>query len=644
MDERDAARYVPGPGEKAAIAEILAGDRASLLFVHGPGGIGKSTLLREIARRGTEAGRDVHLADGRAYASDPGALAAVLEDAATATHPLLLIDAYEWVASIGGTLRARILPMLSTTGRAVIACRRPPEPEWWTHGWDAVMTTLSLSRFDEERGRALMARHGVLDADHQNALLEWADGLPLALAVGADATRSAADVNLASPNIDDALADALLLRVTGGLTDVQREILEVASVAPMIDARLLAAALPDVDAEAGERWLRDLSFAEFTGSRVRIHERLAEATRRRLVALDPGREREVRRRVADELTRRALQGHPEMVAEIINLVDDPAIQAAFGWGAARRTQVDGPRDDDTAALEAHIGGAGWWPGIRRFLEEAPDCVHIARDASGEIVGLAIVTTPGRAPTWIDEDVILGPWIADARNRAAGGDVLFFRSTVDLTEGGDPSVLSALNLAALQRSGLTNLRWIYGHAVADDLEAQELSAALGAVVVPELEVRDGGRTIQCHIIDHGPGGIVAAARALVYADLGLPAPGVIAAPVGSVDVEDVRLILRAFHDPVALADLPQAAGPSISARADGLRAWITEGVEAAFGPSPDERLLHDAIVLRYLTPDGTHQRTAHDLHLSRSTYFRRLSDALQRLTRYLTDPSGDTEPA
>ena len=54
---REQAVFVGRAAELRIIDSLLTDDPpASVLLVHGPGGIGKSVLLREIRRRGVEAG------------------------------------------------------------------------------------------------------------------------------------------------------------------------------------------------------------------------------------------------------------------------------------------------------------------------------------------------------------------------------------------------------------------------------------------------------------------------------------------------------------------------------------------------------------------------------------------------------------
>lgn len=640
LSARDARRFV-GRARELALVERLLGDEPhpSVLFVHGPGGISKSTLLREAVRRGRLAGYDVQAIDGRDAAADAGALTRALDRLEGAARPpLLVLDSYELIAAIGASLRSTILPALPASTRVLIASRSAPEPGWAQDGWEALTLSLALGRFDDADARALLRRHGVTDRRRGASLLRWARGLPLALAMGADATLASGAVALRALDDDRALAGALLQRLAGDeLGGADRDVLAVAAIAPAVDARLLAAALPRVDADHAETWLRSLSFAASAGTRVRIHERVAAALRTELRALDPLRERDLRRRIGDHLHDRAATAQPGMIAELIGLIDDPAVRWGFALDVGDRYRIDRARAGDAAAAAAALGaGDARWPALERYFEQAPERVIVARDARGGLAGFAITATPASAPAWVGEDAVLGPWVAHAREREPDGNALLWRNTFDLTGAEGSPVVGLLNSAGIQLSGLPNVRLVYGHADPDDAAAQELSRAIGAVAVPQLEARDGDRVVECHVVDHGAGGILAATRALLYRDLGLPPPAAPREPVTSGVVRDA---LRAFHDPLALAASPLAEGATVDARAASVRALVRDALAAAFGDSDDERLQRATLERGYLDGAGGHARAALALSMSRTTYFRRLAEASERLARYVAARRG-----
>jgi TPP-dependent pyruvate/acetoin dehydrogenase alpha subunit len=66
-----------------------------VVLVHGPGGIGKSALLRQVADRGRAAGWTPVLVEGRDLPPVPDAIEDALADAHQFERPLILIDTYE---------------------------------------------------------------------------------------------------------------------------------------------------------------------------------------------------------------------------------------------------------------------------------------------------------------------------------------------------------------------------------------------------------------------------------------------------------------------------------------------------------------------------------------------------------------------
>jgi hypothetical protein len=104
-----------------------------------------------------------------------------------------------------------------------------------------------------------------------------------------------------------------------------------------------------------------------------------------------------------------------------------------------------------------------------------------------------------------------------------------------------------------------------------------------------------------------------------------------APSGCDDVPTaVRDALRSLRLPHVLARSPLATGDGVPARAESVRALILAAVEDAFGDTHDERLLRRVLVRGYLDPAASQERAAVELHLSRSSYFRRLRIASERV--------------
>jgi hypothetical protein len=193
---------------------------------------------------------------------------------------------------------------------------------------------------------------------------------------------------------------------------------------------------------------------------------------------------------------------------------------------------------------------------------------------------------------------------------------------------------------LLRSGLRNPRYIFLPINPRHAGAVAFAAAIGARPVAGLDVTVGALHLECHVADLGPGGALGAVRDVVYLEMGLPPP----IPL-SVPVDAVREALRDLHDPVRLGSSSLASlidpGPAASRaeRAGRVSGWLRDATDMAFGESDDERVRRQIIEQTFWKPSGNHGATARELHLSRATYFRRLSEATERLSVWLSDHLG-----
>lgn len=101
-----------------------------------------------------------------------------------------------------------------------------------------------------------------------------------------------------------------------------------------------------------------------------------------------------------------------------------------------------------------------------------------------------------------------------------------------------------------------------------------------------------------------------------------------------DPEEIRRALRQFHRPADLATSSLATGVGVEARARSVRELIERATDECFGEAEGERLLRDVVRAAYLQADGGHTRAMRSLNLSRTTYYRRLAEATDRLVSHL----------
>lgn len=148
----------------------------AVLYVHGPGGVGKTTLLAMFAELVAGAGRPlVHLDARTVEASPPGFRAAAGEVAAGS---VLLLDTYELLAPLDDWLRESYLPSLPDDVLVVLAGRSPPAPGWVADlGWRDLVRVVSLRNLRPGESRAYLSARGVTDA-RQDSVVAFTHGHP----------------------------------------------------------------------------------------------------------------------------------------------------------------------------------------------------------------------------------------------------------------------------------------------------------------------------------------------------------------------------------------------------------------------------------------------------------------------------------
>jgi len=140
-------RFVGRTAEIQAFrSALLAGELPFVAFhLHGPGGVGKTTLIAEFAQIGEEVGRAVVRIDGRNIEPSPAGFLSALGHAIGTERvdlpavverwpagAVLLVDTYELLAPLDEWLRQTFFPQLPAQSLFVIAGRDEPAAAWRT--------------------------------------------------------------------------------------------------------------------------------------------------------------------------------------------------------------------------------------------------------------------------------------------------------------------------------------------------------------------------------------------------------------------------------------------------------------------------------------------------------------------------------
>jgi hypothetical protein len=385
----------------------------NLLFLHGPGGIGKTALLDQYARIAAKMGRPVLRLDGHDIHASPHGFALALssalglaagEDPIPALFrlraPVLLIDTFEALEPIEGWIRDRLLPLLPADTVTVIAGRNPPSDQWRSDpGWADLSRIISLRNLRPEESRALLAARGVPPERHED-ILRFTHGHPLALSLAAEVARQghiAADLTTAGLEV---LGPLLERFVAGTPSPLHRQALEAASVAYRTTQATLTAALgiPQGDETARElfEWLRGLPTMEQGSRGLFPHDIVRDALFDDLRLRDPEQLRRLSRRIARLessrfLNSRGTEQHTAFWAMMYVRRHLPSAGPFFDWSVLGQVFAERARPEDREGILAMVKeheGAASAEVAARWLQQQPEAFSVFRSVGGEPAGFA----------------------------------------------------------------------------------------------------------------------------------------------------------------------------------------------------------------------------------------------------------------
>jgi hypothetical protein len=242
--------FVGRGAERALFASALggAGQGFAVLYLYGPTGIGKSTLLRQLADDAAATHRPVVHVCGSAIGASVAAFTEAASQALSDPRAVLMIDAFERCGELEGWLRERFLPQLPEGVLVALTGRQPPEPAWrfdpcWS-GALLVRRVGDLSRFEADQ---LLKLRGIPDGVRES-VLAFAGGHPLALSRAADMARRCCDSSASSARRTDEVLQALVTELIDTVPSPDhRMALHVCAHADTTSEQLLRAVVPGND-------------------------------------------------------------------------------------------------------------------------------------------------------------------------------------------------------------------------------------------------------------------------------------------------------------------------------------------------------------------------------------------------------------
>jgi DNA-binding winged helix-turn-helix (wHTH) protein len=303
-------RFVGRAAEMAELGNALAVESGGtqLCFVHGPGGIGKSTLPERLKGDARRAGIVCACIDASAMAPTPTAIvAAIAEDlaliettttlqdiGAAMTHAdcrLLLIDSFDALGDTSGWVREKLLPALPAQVRIVLAGRNAPDTLWTTHPlWSGAMRCIQLGSLSPEESSHLLEAHAVDKAAHQ-AIVELSHGHPLALVLLAAEMQKHG--RIPSSLGRDTVRELIKRCASGAPTPLHRSALEVSARARTTTVALLAEVVDPLQASILFNWLSEQCYMNVGATGLSPHDLVRDVIDEDLRWRDPEGSREL---------------------------------------------------------------------------------------------------------------------------------------------------------------------------------------------------------------------------------------------------------------------------------------------------------------------------------------------------------------
>ncbi|MGY1673574.1 hypothetical protein [Geodermatophilus sp. SYSU D00710] len=667
------AAFVGRHAERELVAATLAGDPgAAVVFFHGPGGIGKTALLRRVVLDAEASGVTAVVVDGRAVTPSPDGLLAALaeelglpagEDPVPALHDLgrllLVVDTFERCSGLQGWLRERLLPRLPADALTVVAGREPPESAWrFDPAWQGLLRVVALRNLPPDDATGLLAARGVPPPVREEAL-RFAGGHPLALCLVAEtASASGVPVPAAGPGGPDLLRVLLERIVDEAPSPQHRAALEVCAHARVTTESLLRAALPEAEADELFRWLWGRSFVERAADGLHPHDLARDVLDAELRWRDPDRYADLHRRIRahllDRHRRNPLDGARTWRDLMFLHRRNPVFAPFLTWDVEDGVYPDTPGAADRAALLAMTRTAEGDESARvlaHWLDRrAGGCTVYRRAGEPGPVGFALhlrLSEPDPADLATDP-VVAAAWAhVDATGPLRPGEQLdvlrtfvvpgsyqrpspvMDRIQIDCAHGWTSPPGPALSFLVLADPGFWAPQMAYidhhpaGQATvggrpftlfAHDWRAVPMAEWFGALA--GLELAGDGRP---------------AAPAVDP-----PQRTVLSAPEFAAAVRDA---LRSARRPGDLGRNPLCRSRVVTdaargrAPAEALADLLVEATDSLAGDPRDARL-HRAVATTFFRGVPTQEAAAERLGLPFSTYRRHLGSGIERITAWL----------
>lgn len=675
--------WLEASSNQAAVSDSR--EAFSVLWVYGPGGIGKSTLLRAFADVARNAGYLLAQIDGgRVMPTPDGIRAAVWESLAAgidapgdpglgqlpAKPSVIMIDTAERLTPVESWLREEFLPALPAETRVIIAGRRAPDAAWRSDlGWHDLLRVIALRNFSPDQTRALLEVEGI-STELLDQVLALTHGHPLAVSLLIDAVRRSgpgADIPATLQDLPDVVTALLNQLVDQARSARHRGALQVSAHAAVTTEPVLRAVLGADPREASDLWdwLRGLTFMEETPAGIRPHDVARDVLEADMRRRDPETYADLHRRLRGYLIEqvKSSAGSPDALqhasADLVFLIrDHPVAGARWDWealGEAPGRLVEPGDIDVILNLTSATQGEEQARLAAHWLNRQPEAFRVFRAPDGDIGGYAARLALHLAlPEDIDADPgAVAMWRYAQRHHPPrpGEQVLAWRFLVDR----DPderhprlsgTMFGVWHVADILLRGPT--AWEFDACYTDLDHWEAFFNHWDFVHAPEADYQIGNARYVAFAHDWRRVGVADWLELTTARELGEQATGAVPEPAAMLSYEEftasVKQALRSLHQPQALLRNPLVASSMVQnalrqqpdPRPDHVLRTLLLDASLVLKSDPRAESQYRVVDRTYLRPAPSQEKAAELLDLPFSTYRRYRDRGVEMITDWLWD--------
>ena len=412
--------------EIALLDDLLSKARPErFAYLCGPGGVGKTALLTEWARRCRVSGRTVGWIDGRAIGPNESDVLAALGDAFGATvasaddlapalaetgEPVLILDTFEQLASLERWFRERLFPSLPRSALVLFAGRSELAPAWVLDlGWRELLVVHRLENLDRSDAIDYLVRRESPTAQAER-VVDAIGTYPLGLALAADGIEGGAKLDaiphsLASP---DDIAALVALLVSEAPSELHRTAVAASALVARLTEDLLRAMLATDDVADVFDWLRGLSAYETCDRGLLAHDLVRQLVGMGLATKDPALYRSLVTRARDyyaEAHRTGILDEKDTLEGLLrlsghwtyfgmSLPTPPSFVSSLRPTCTRATELP---EETWAAVEAIARRHEGETAVERLRRHRPHSTIVLDESGGEVRGFSQCLQLGFVP-------------------------------------------------------------------------------------------------------------------------------------------------------------------------------------------------------------------------------------------------------